>query len=283
MPQLIQMRERIKTIGTIKKITHAMRLISMSGHSKLSHQAPFIQNYKDQLLSTFQTLKRSASKWESSLLNPKQETKRTLIIVIGSKKGLCGTFNSNLLKFIEQNIKSNKFENPEFLVIGKKAVDYMKKRYKLVASYENLTTNTITKIANELFNFIKKSNPSYTKVVCYSNYPKNFFTQIPTETQLIPIKDIATENAHASDDYYWPQPIDEVLTYLAEEYLHFTIQALLFDSLFAEQAARFQSMDNATRNAETLLETMKIQYNKLRQTKITGELIELSASFQGSK
>lgn len=281
MAQLIQMRQQIRAIESIKKITHAMRLISMSAHSQLSHKAPLIENYKNELFKLTSIVQASNKDLKSSILNPTEvKITRNLIILIGSQKGLAGTFNTALFRFFEKKINSN-YKNFEFITVGKRATDFIKKHEQPISSYDHFTILTLFDIAHKIFETIIKANPIYTNITIYSNYPKSFFAQIPQKYLLIPSQQetkSATNLQLELENYVWEQSIQDIYETLTKEYLHLSIQSVLFNSLLAEQAARFQSMDNATRNAEELLETLKLQYNKLRQTKITKEISELSVT-----
>lgn len=283
MPQLVHMRQRIRAIETIKKITNAMRLISMSSHLQLSRKAPFIQNYKKELFNTLDVFLSLEKKWQG-ILNPNTETKKTLIILVSSQKGLCGTFNNTLFNLFEKKVTKEELKSADFISVGKKATDYLKKEnLNLIAYFDQFTFNSLSKITNNLFEVIAKASPVYTDVICYSNNSKSFFAQVPERYILIPAQseEFKSEQEYIKinyQDYIWEQPANDVVDMLTKEYLKFAIQSILFNSIFAEQAARFQSMDSATRNADELLEDMKRKYNKLRQSKITKEITELSSS-----
>lgn len=272
------MRLRIKAIETIKKITNAMRLISMSMHMRLNHKIPLMQNYKKELLYILNILQSHSSDIKTdNILNPPTGTpEKILIIIVGSQKGLSGTFNSSLFRFFE---KHESFENASFIAVGKKSVDYIKKHSEVTQGYNVFNFQNLDKITREIYNIIMQADPIYTNVFCYSNYSKGFLTQLPHKTALIPLQlDNEAQKFTPQEDYLWPQDPNKILDTLTKEYLKLTLQTILFESLIAEQAARFQSMDNATRNANELLENMTRQYNKLRQTKITKEISEISSS-----
>jgi F-type H+-transporting ATPase subunit gamma len=140
-----------------------------------------------------------------------------------------------------------------------------------------LNAKTISSIAHDILELLIKNEPKFTQVSVFSNKLKTFFIQKPHETKLIPFSHEGEHHATASNnqDYYWEQSPNELLDTLTYQTLEIHLHYLLFQSLLAEHAARFISMDNATRNAQTLLEDTQLQYNKLRQAKITKELTEL--------
>lgn len=277
MAQLIQMRQQIRAIGTIKKITHAMRLISMSSHSQMGNKSLALQNYKEELLNLLNIVQSTSKNLKSEFISPNNADKRKLIILVGSQKGLAGTFNTSLFKLFDKHVSNEIYNTSDFIAVGKKAVEHIKKHKQPIFEFENLNQQKLSQISESIFQTIINAKPLYTDVVLYGNYPKSFFSQLPKEYVLIPT-DTKSESKEVTntDNYIWEQPITEIFNSLVKEYIHFSIQTVLFNSLLAEHAARFQSMDSATRNAEELLETLKLQYNKIRQAKITKEIAEVS-------
>lgn len=283
MSQLIQMRQRIKAIETIKKITYAMRLISMSAHSRLKRKQDTIIRYINTIEQLFGKIYPTNASWQSPIINPtKTALNKKLIILVGSQKGLCGNFNSNLLYFFES--QSEHHESFDMIIIGKKIIESVKKvsHAHVIATHETFNAHTLFTIAQAITDTIINASPVYESVILISNQLRGFFVQKPHETILVPFtpSSSATQVAPLStDDFVWEHEPTELLNHIANQYLEAQIQYLLFQSLYAEQAARFVSMDNATRNAENLLESTTLTYNKLRQAKITKELTELTSSF----
>ncbi len=284
MSKLIQLRQRIKVIETIQKITHAMRLISMSIHSHLKRDEPPLTTYIHNLEKIFAQLESYAPNWTHPIVHPPKSIKqKTLIIIIGSQKGLCGSFNINLFKLCDHCMK----DSPEckgnlvFIPIGQKAVDFLKDRKikNIVHTYAKFSPQLLLTIAKEITHTIIHEKEPYTSVVVISNEFKSFFNQKPRIYTLIPFTNQTTQTDPVPDQMLWEQQPDQLLDAMVHQYLEGHIHFILFESLLAEHAARFVSMDTATRNADTLLDTAKLQYNKLRQAKITKELTELSGSY----
>lgn len=269
MSQLIQLKQRLKAIETIKKITNAMRVISMSMHSKLGNKLEFLENYKNQLNEITFIVKKSCKNITTQNIN----NKKKLIIIIGSDKGLCGPFNSGILKLI----KSENLNNFDILTIGKKITDNLKNKFKIVADFQSLSYKNLNKITSSIFTLIEQDN--YSEITCINTKPKNFFSQVPQKNIIFPVENELQGQGINTEEYIWEETPEQIYESLKKEYLKFSISYSLFESLFAEQAARFQSMDNATRSAEKILEDMQIQYSKLRQAKITQEINELTSHF----
>lgn len=283
MAQLIQMRQRIKAIETIKKITHAMRLISMSSHSRLKNRQEPLKVYKDAMNNLFAKVHSITPQWHNAILFPKAEPNNILIILVGSYKGLCGSFNSALFHYFQRYQIEHNTYNARFIVVGKRAIEYVKQQKEsvIVASYDEINNASLLPIAHAITNTIMTAQKPFSRVIMVSNVVKSFFMQKPQAHILIPFASApqAPSQAQQLEEYIWEEQPQELLDALAQQCLDAHIQYLLFESLLAEHAARFLSMDNSTRNAQNLLETTQLDYNKLRQAKITKELTELTGSF----
>jgi len=280
--KLIQMRNRIHTIETIRKVTDAMRIISMSAHSRLKSRQEPLNEYINALSILLAKVQQATPAWTHERLMPIEVHNNNLVIVIGSQKGLCGGFNTQLFKFFEQQMHPT-VQHYHYAAVGKKAVDYIQTMYPdtLIKTLPLLTAHNFLSIAQQLTDFIMTAPQIYSSVTIVSNIFKSFFVQKPTVTQLIPFdqKKIAALIEPPSEGYLWDEKPHNILDNLAVHYIEAQLQHLLFQSLLCEQAARFISMDNSTRNANSLLDVTKLEYNKLRQAKITTEITELSGSF----
>lgn len=284
MSKLIQLRQRIRAIETIKKITHAMRLIAMSTHSQLKGLQEPTESYTAQIATIVNELMAKVGPSDSSLLNPDPAiSQKTLAIIIGSQKGLCGSFNTTLFKSFNQTIIARAFNNQnlDIIAVGQKAIDYAQTipHAAIIGRYEKCSSATLSAVAQRITNQISQAVPHYRSVIIVANEFKTFFNQIPKVTELIPFASKPLSASMLNDDILWEQKPADIAAALIPQYLHAQINFHLFQSLYAEHAARFVSMDAATRNAKKLLEHAKLDYNKLRQAKITKELTELSGSY----
>lgn len=272
MEQLIVMKQRIKTVETIKKVTHAMRLISMSAHTRLIEKRRYLNEYKktfeDLWISAYATLSQNQKE-------VKGEEVKDLCILISSQKGLCGTFNTALFKFFEQQLPKVP-KSTHIISVGEFANDYMRKnRITPIASYSTSSLTECIAVANSTTQLIMQSPTEYRTVTVYSNSEKTFFVQQPHRTAIYPFKEPGEQ---VSVPYLFEQDQKLIQNALRRYLLSASLQSLLFESLVSEQAARFISMDSSTRNADNLINAMKLDYNKIRQAAITRELSELSAT-----
>lgn len=276
MAQLIHMRQRIKAVETIKKITHAMRLISMSTHSRLRHKKAQFEEYKNTFLEFASHLQlQPVSGEEQNKVDLKE-----LVLLIGSQKGLCGAFNTNLFKFFESSYPKIG-RSVDIISIGKHATDYIMQQKEPIIKFDNFTAQTFVAISLAITDYILLHKNEYAQIVLYSNFARTFFIQKPQTVTLFPFQaktnEISSETV-ALEPYSYENDPKSLAEYIQKMLLTITIEELLFESLLAEQSARFLSMDASTRNAENLLIEMKLEYNKTRQAAITRELTELSSS-----
>jgi len=265
MSQLIYLRQRIKAVETIQKTTNAMRLISISTHARLKQQKAHVELYQKEVqkLSHFAYHKRH-----------KDFKIKTLVLIIGSQKGLCGVFNSNLINFFKHDFLTT--VHADIFVIGKQACEYAKVAvpHKIKFFPEFSMTNFVD-LARTLTQTILAT---YSHVYVYSNQPKTFFIQKPHKTIVMPHAEKSSEKSTLLEYNFAEQTPQEFSAYIQELIVQVSLQNIMFESLIAEQAARFISMDSATRNAEDFLKIMKLDYNKLRQALITKELTDLTAA-----
>ncbi len=279
MSQLIQIRQRIKAVETIKKVTHAMRLISMSTHSHLRQQFGPLKEYIANVHALYART-QAGSAYISQWATPSIQTAPVLCIVVGSQKGLVGNFNTMLFTALSDFCKVNDPHSLQFIGIGKQAVDYLHHHYQfqVKSTYQELSIRNAAILAEELANIIFMHAHQYKKIVMISNEPRTFFIQKPITSTLFPFATPKTDTSFQLHDYTWYQSREDILDILVKQSIRAQCEFLLFQSLMAENAARFISMDSSTRNAEQLLETTRLAYNKLRQAKITKEISELTGS-----
>lgn len=278
MSQLIQLKQRIKAICVIKKITHAMRLISMSSRLKMLKQSENLKVFRDEITPILCSLETTQNIDELA-----QTTKKNLWIIIGSEKGLCGNFNTVITSYFHHHFKKINPQEYSFITVGKQAGDFLtQQNIPILARFDKLSPNQIEKTATLLYEFLSQYQDQYQTVTCFYNHSKTFFIQEPQQYQLLPVqpeKSCAIDNIIDNNDYHWAQPQADVLTCIFQSFLKLNILYILSQSIIAEQSARFLSMDSSTRNAENLLKKMNLEYNKIRQAKITRELTELISGF----
>lgn len=229
-----------------------MRLISMSIHSRLRNQKQILQSYANHIAEL-------ATQYPVAELSNHKESSGSVILLISSQKGLCGAFNEQLFRFISQEQPLT--QQDTVIAVGKYAVEYVTRLGIIpAATFTQMTGANFANIASSITSTLRTLEGN--EVIVLSNHSRTFFSQKPTRT-IIP---------------FAQEQIETTAQYLAFLRTKTTIMQLLYDSLIAEQAARFISMDVAFRNADELLSDTKLSYNKARQAAVTRELLELSGS-----
>ena len=257
-----------------------MRLIARSMHSKLKKQAGSLQVLKQEFKPLLCTLTKQKVVAQG---NGQKIKYKTLFIICASEKGLCGTFNATMFSYFNKKLTPETLQNSHVISVGKKASQYITQRGIVpIVEFNKILPNKLESIVQDIYTKIVEIYPDYEEVVCLSSFAKTFFTQEPQTTTLIPIKQdpcsIIDENINL-DDYEWPQDKQDVTNSLFQILLRVNILSILINSMLSEQSSRFLSMDNATRSAQDLQKSLKLAFNKMRQAKITRELIELISGF----
>jgi len=283
--QLIQLKQKIQSIKKTKKITHAVRLVSMSLYSKIEKQRDTIENYKNSIFQLFGYVKKYQPEWKHPILMPQDLLDTTpLFIIISTTKGFCGSLNSNLFRYLDKALFLEKHQKPHFITIGQKAKNYIEtltipNQIKVICSYNEINSSNYSNIADEIIEITHKYKKPFSSVVFYSNKIQNFFIQTPQKTTIIPTT-INVEEEHRTLEPLLTEKSSIIMDALVDAYLKSSMLDLLFQAMLSEQASRFLAMDSATNNAEKYLDQLILQYNKSRQALITREVSELSAGFQ---
>jgi F-type H+-transporting ATPase subunit gamma len=267
MSQLITIADRIKVITNIQKTAHAMQLISMSTLSRVGNKKKALQLYTQQLEQLTRELNLG---FECDLI------KKPVYLIIGSQKGFCGSFNISLFSYIKELQKS---EPVPFscIAIGPYAYDFCKAQNMNILN-EKITYSltTLSEKADLIYSLLLELKVDYDSADVVSNYNTSIFLQRPQIT-VLPLHCNALING-TQQPFTTAQPLTDIAEYIGNLTLKNQLFQVLLESLRAENSARALSMDSSTRNAKNLLTEMKLEYNKLRQAKVTKELTELSSS-----
>lgn len=300
MSQLAHLRQKIKSIQTTKKVTHAIRLVSMSLYSKLERQDATLKYYTKTVRELFCDHLQYAPEWNNPVLVPQDlfDT-NPLFIIVSSSRGLCGSLNSNLFRYLESAVFLKDQKKVSFITVGTKAHKFIKESGwgEVICNYAELNTNNFITVADSLVEKIVNAPVHYSSVSLLGSERRSFFSQRPRKMTLIPLSlekpqptsgeqvpgdvTLGASQSHEEDEVIWEQQNEEILETLATGYLRCSLIDMLFQSLLAEYAARFLAMDNSTTNAEKYLEKLTLQYNKARQAAITKEVSELTAGCLG--
>lgn len=271
---LRDVRKKTKSISNVKKITQAMELVSAVKMRKAQQAATEAKPYQEFLTKSIQKFTYKLEPKISKLLNPMPNApKRKLVIVITSNKGLCGAFNFNLIRAI---VKNEDLRNCDFVAVGKKGSAQIRQfGGRILADY---STNFPLDNVSALFSFTleKFLNGEYNDVTVYYNKFISTLKYEPTSHSLLPFQAKA-ENLEAETNYRYvvePDP-EAIIDPLLKNYLEEKIRFSIVENEAGEHSARMIAMKNATDNATDVISNLTSLGNKLRQQKITYELLDM--------
>lgn len=277
MSGLKEIRNRISSVSSTMQITNAMKMVSAAKLKKAQDSITATLPYSNKLSELIKSISASLDSAESNPLFEKREIKKPLLIVITSNKGLCGGFNSNIIKEVYSLVSNYGTNTPDLLTIGKKGNDILSKKINVISShkevYDNFSYSVVKEIADEVMK--RFENEEYDEVVLVYNHFKNAATQIITKEQYLPILDNSETNASVSGDYIFEPNRVKILDELIPKSLAIQLFKAISDSIAGEHGARMTAMHKATDNASELRDDLKLTYNKARQTAITNEILEI--------
>jgi len=265
---------RIKSIKNIQKITRAMMLVACAKLAKAEANIKKAGPYAMRLQEIIQDIATRAERNHPFLMERKQ--KRELVIVVSSERGLCGSFNTNVLKEADNFLKNRNLE-VFLLTVGKKGFEHFKKRARIIRQYR-MPEKGALEVAGEIGDYITNGYLSFEwdKVSLIYNEFTSMFRQKPRIFQLIPF--IPKERQKWTYDYIYEPDANTCFSSIFPLYFKFQIFRVLLSSYAAECAARMLAMDNATRNAENLIKELFLTFNQARQAKITKEITEITSA-----
>ena len=277
MANLKEIRNRISSVSSTMQITSAMKMVSAAKLKKAQDAITAMRPYANKLTELLQNLSATLDADSGSKYATQREVKKVLIVAITSNRGLCGAFNSNIIK--EANRLANEtYENQEvsFVAIGKKANDALSKNGEVIFNnsdvFEDLTFDNVAEIAEMLMEKFVKGE--FDKIEIVYNKFKNAATQIVMTEQFLPIVPMEG-NSNSNQDYIFEPTKVEIVETLIPKSLKTQLYKSIRDSFASEHGARMTAMHKATDNATELRDQLKLTYNKARQAAITNEILEI--------
>lgn len=287
MANLKEIRNRITSVSSTMQITSAMKMVSAAKLKKATDAISQMRPYSDKLTELIQNLSTSFKSGDND--NPYtriRPVKKILLVAVTSNRGLCGGFNSNIIKAINEISKKDHDKKIDVLSIGKKGTDLLSKKYNVISShdeiFENLNYENCSLIAVRLMKTF--SSEDYDAVHLLYNRFKNAATQIVTTEQYLPIvAENKLDNIKLSADYIYEPSQDKIINQLLPKALKTQLLKSLKDSFASEHGARMTAMHKATDNAEELRDQLKLTYNQARQASITNEILEIVGGAEALK
>lgn len=282
MANLKEVKERINSVSSTQQITKAMKMVAAAKLRRAQEKIVQMRPYSQKLTAILNSISSGTEGSTDIVYAQERPVERVLIIPITSDKGLCGAFNSNVLKAATYVLEA-KYIGKQVTVmpIGKKALDYFKKRkMPLVTEFAFLFQDVSfdnVKMAAE-YTMAAFENEVYDKVVLVYNEFKNVATQFVQVEQFLPIEKKETDSSTTNQVDYIVEPSREyIIEELVPNSLKIQFYKAILDSNASEHGARMTAMDKATENANDLLKELKLVYNRTRQAAITNEILEIVA------
>lgn len=288
MGNMRDIKRRINSVQNTRQITKAMTMVAAAKLRRAQEKAEGSRPYTEKMSEVVASVAARLDVVEHPLLEVR-EIKKTGYLVISSDQGLAGGYNSNLLRYLTQTINKRHKSMDEYaiFVIGKKGSEYLKRReYPIVEEVLGLSDNPtfaeIKNIASSVVNMY--SEETFDEVYLYYNEFVSAITQVPTEKKLLPLSDIGDgreaeiKETESMQSYIEFEPsAEEVLGTLLPRYAETLIYSALLNAKASESGARMTAMDSATSNADEMIDSLTLTYNRARQASITQELSEIVA------
>lgn len=275
----VALKRRIRSVRATKKITSAMELIATSKLQRMKHKMEMYRTYANTLFHTFHRVLDNANVLDVPYLSKREGKILTVIFV--SDMGLCGGYNSNILHKIKADIPK---ENPLFVIGSSDRTWFRQEGYTLfgeIYNGENLSYGHISREADRMIqayhsNEIAGIQVLYTRFVNTLTFEPSIMTLLPIQADHKP-QNIVVESEHLTQDIIFEPDAITLIDQLVPMYVQSLMYSLWLESKTSEQAARRMAMDNATDNAEELIDDLVLKYNQSRQAAITQEITEIVA------
>lgn len=291
MASLKEVRNRITSVKSTQQITSAMKLVAASKLRKAQTSILQLRPFAQKQVELLQHLSSDSNITLPGGLSDERPANRVLFVVFSSNRGLCGAFNTNVIKQTNSLIASVKDADTSvditLLTIGRKVSEFFAKTsYRILAVhdeiYDNLTFSKASELAEKLIDKFEKKE--YDKIFLVYHQFKNAVVQKLITEQFLPVEPASSENtAGTNTDYIFEPSRIEILESIVPRILKTQLYKALLDSWASEQGARMTAMSQATDNASELLKELKLSYNKARQAAITNEILEIVSGAEALK
>lgn len=286
MPQAMQdIQRRIKSVGSTKQITKAMELVSSAKLRRSREKLERTRPYFNTIVRSIQDILKTTTGIRHPYLE-KREVKKSAYIIVTADRGLAGGYNANVLRLAEGQFKDNK-ENTTLIIVGQKGRDYFKRRgYNIGGEFLHISESPeysdASKIGKLVVSLYKDKEVDEVKLI-YTHF-LSAISQEAKMLQLLPAENIKGDDTKEKTTLveYEPSP-EEVLDYLIPKYVESALYGALIESSASEQGARRTAMQSATDNANEMIDSLKLSYNRARQASITQEIAEIVGGAEALK
>lgn len=274
-----EIKSRIKSVQSTRQITNAMEIVSTTKFKKFSKLVAESRPYEESMKKILSHIAAGVKNENHPLFDGRTDVKNIAVVVITSDRGLCGSFNSMTLKALEKLISENKDKKVTIIPLGKKAVDYSTKRkYEFSESFSKISAEEMNKVAKEISNSVveKYNDGTFDEVyVIYNKFISALRYDLTCE-KIIPIARMESEKLEESGKEYIFEPNAEyILSSLLPRFINLQVYQAILNNTASEHSARKNSMGSATDNADEMIKSLEIKYNRNRQAAITQEITEI--------
>jgi len=282
MANLKEIRTRISSVEKTKQVTAAMKMVSAAKLKKAQDAILQIRPYANKLQEILVSLSGSLSDSEDNIYGSERKPEKVLLVAITSNKGLCGAFNSNVLKRVNELAEGtysqqNSEGNLRILAIGKQGYKALSKLYQVIGHHNELFDDVSFETTSVISTSIMEEYVAgkYDRVELVFNRFKNAGVQILSNEQFLPIVTNESEDVNVPTEYIYEPGKEVIVGELIPKSLKTQFFGAILDSVASEHGARMTSMHKATDNATDLIQDLKLHYNQARQAAITNEILEI--------
>ena len=288
MPNLLDIRRRLKSVKNTQQITKAMKMVSAAKLKRAQDRVVTARPFANKMMEVLGELAgRTDENFHHPLLDARGD-ERYLLVLITADKGLCGAFNTNLIKAAQAFVREHADKKVEIIAAGRKGRDFFRRRGSLAGEYIGLTGkgridfSEAVEIAQDVIKRFTEDQELDKAFVIYNEF-KSVLQQRVVVEQLLPVSKTKSANEEVASsnqpltliDYIYEQPPAEMFGQLLPRLIETQMFRALLESVASEQGARMTAMDSASKNASELIDSLTLNMNRVRQAAITNEIIEV--------
>ncbi len=281
-------KRRIRSVTSTQQITRAMEMVAAAKLRRAQEDAEAARPYTETLQDTLGRLAAVSVDVEHPLLEKREEVRKIGYVVITADRGLCGAYNSNIIRLANDSIaEENREVENGIVAVGRKSRDFFRKRGGLDAEFVNLGDDISYTDAREIGQYIINAYENEEVDEVYLVYARfvNVIRQIPTITKLLPIEppdeEVKTEEYFV--EYIYEPSAEEILMSILPRYIGSQVYSAMLEGKASEHGARMTAMSNATENADEIIDNLTLEMNKVRQAAITDEILDIVGGAEALK
>ncbi len=291
MPNLKDLRRRVRAVQSTRQITKTMKMVSSAKLRRAKDRVVAARPYDDKMTKVFSDLNLRAPDYRHPLLatvgeeGESNRAERILLLLITGDKGLCGAFNTNLIKAARDFLAHHQKDEVELVIVGRKGYDFFRRRdTKIRRHYLNITASGFVsledaqKISEDVTADFTAKDPAYDRVFLIYSFFKSALSNVATTEQLLPIGRSGSSGevpAEALVEYIYEQTPEGIFGTLLPRLIRTRVYRALLESIASETGARMTAMEAATKNADDVISKLTLTMNRVRQAAITREIIEV--------